>query len=358
MYLGTKSGPIRFAPQHILLMFIFVLSGCSPRFAFNAIYNESKILLSREPIAEVIADESTPADLRAKLNLVADAREFAISIGLTPGESFTQYSRIDKSPLVWVLAASKPDAFDLHTWWFPFVGSVPYKGFFHRVDADGEARHLAKKDYETFIRGADAFSTLGWFNDPILAATIKRDPTEVANLVIHESVHATVWIPGSVAFNESLANFVGYYATREFFENRKDLVTFEKTKRNLEIEQLLAAIVNALYQDLDAVYKTRLTRAEKLDRRAELYAHHLAPFHKRFPQATILRTPNNAELMQLKLYLSNFSTFENVFHNSGENWAIFFERMKEIAKQTTQDSARDPFTILARISAEPCAFPP
>ena len=106
------------------------LSGCSPTYVIRAAYEESKILINREDIPDVIADPATSLDEQAKLLKVVAAREFAKNLGLNPQDSFTTYSRVDRDILAWVVVGSKPDAFALHTWWFPIVGSVPYKGFF------------------------------------------------------------------------------------------------------------------------------------------------------------------------------------------------------------------------------------
>jgi len=144
------------------------LSGCSPFYVIRAAYEEGKILMNRKEIAEAIAAPDTSPDERNKLELVLEAREFAIGMGLTPGESFTKFTHVDRDTLAWVVLGSKPDSFTLYTWWFPIVGRVPYKGFFEKASADAAAAALERRGYESWVRGTEAISTLGWFNDPVL----------------------------------------------------------------------------------------------------------------------------------------------------------------------------------------------
>src|SRR5690606_16686498 len=140
----------------------------------QAAIQESKILLRREPIAEVLEQPEISAQEQRKLKIVLAARDYAEAIGLKPGDSFTQYTRLEQDTLAWVVMGSRKDAFELYTWWFPFVGSVPYKGYFSQAGAEREARRLERLGYETWVRGTDAISTLGWFNDPLLSTTLQR----------------------------------------------------------------------------------------------------------------------------------------------------------------------------------------
>jgi predicted aminopeptidase len=336
-----------------------LLGGCSPAYVIQAAYNQSKILLGRRQIDKVISDPETDPTDREKLKLVLEARAFAATIGLAPGGSFTSYTDIGKDTLAWVVVASRRDSFVLYTWWFPIVGTVPYKGFFSEADAIAQAKELEADGYESSVRGTEAFSTLGWFNDPVLSTTLKNPPVRIANTVLHESVHATVWIPGNVAFNESLANFVGGQATIEFYRaeqqecrrEHKDCaeasVRLAAAERDLAFQLEFGDTVTRLVDALEVLYSSQtLSREEKLERREGVFQEAVAPFRKHYPATTVLITVNNAEIIQYKLYLTKLRLFEKLFVKSHGSWSVFFENIREVQRAIHDDGTRDPFVVL------------
>jgi predicted aminopeptidase len=336
---------------------LVALGGCSPFYVMRAAYEEGKILLNRKAIAAAIESPQTPEDERQKLRLVLEARDFATEMGLTPGASFTKYTHVDKDTLAWVLVASKPDSFSLHTWWFPIVGRVPYKGFFERSDADAAATKLEHRGYESWVRGTEAISTLGWFNDPVLSTTLRHEPMRIVNTVIHETLHATVWIPNQVEFNESLANFVGGKGMAQFYsaklrsckENCAEASTAAQSAcRALQSDMQVAQSVEALYTELNALYSGSATREEKLSLREEVFARHTEALRGAFPKMTALKKINNAELIQLKLYMTKLMYFEALYQKLGGSWAPFLLAMRDIANAVGKDASKDPFELVAQ----------
>lgn len=339
---------------------LLLTTSCSPTFVIKAAYEESKILLARRDIPKVIADPTIDEETKRKLALVVEAREYSKSMSLEPKESFTTYSRVDKDVLVWVVAGSKPTSFTLHSWWFPVVGHVPYKGFFKKQDAKKQAEDLNRKGYETSVRGADALSTLGWFNDPILSITLRNQDDIVVNTVIHETVHTTLWIKNHVSFNESLANFVGLMGAVEFFKNHpaqngEGKNTEEKNAQSknlaaaqsrLEIALEVAAILAELYKDLDALYKSAAPDSAKLKWREWIFQKKIEPLRKKYPEMHILKKINNAELMQLKFYMTNLNLFKGLYDKHHGDWSKFFDEIKKISDEIDIDDSNDPFELL------------
>lgn len=325
-------------------------------------YEGGKILLSRERISEVLNESETTTEEKEKLNLVLDAREFAQGIGLTPRNSFTRYTRIDRDVLTWVVMASRKDSFSMVAWWFPFVGTVPYKGYFDKEDAIEQGKELEAKGYETWIRGADTFSSLGWFTDPVLSTTLKRDDIEIVDTVIHESVHATVWIPDHVDFNESLANAVGgegaisYFSKKEtecpetdlkcrFNNKTSEFEARRRSNREWELSHILAE----LYEDLSKLYNSDLTSEEKIQKREEIFANHLGPFRQKNPDFRALQKVNNAEIMQLKLYLTKIDLFQRLIAKEHGDFQAAIAEIQKIKERMEEDSTQDPFAILSTI---------
>jgi predicted aminopeptidase len=338
------------------------LSGCSPSYVIRAAYEQSKILLSRRPIEEVIQDPKTSQDERTKLAYVLQARSYATAIGLQTGESFTAYADVGKDTLAWVVVGSRKDAFALYSWWFPIVGTVPYKGFFNKESAEKQAISLHAKGYETSMRGTEAFSTLGWFNDPVLSTTLRNSIPRIVSTVIHESVHSTVWIRGSVPFNETLASFVGSQATVEFFAKQLTQCAQDETRCALmrdfhrtaeheyKFQRELADAVTLTYRELSALYNNpALSSEEKIAQRSAVFERSLAPFRAAHSKVKILREVNNADLMQFTIYLTELPLFEQLYQKSEGSWERFFTLIKEIQAILEKDSTKEPFKELKKL---------
>src|SRR5687767_2812351 len=218
-------------------------------------WEEARILAGRKEIARLVDDPATDQATRLKLQLVLAARTFARdSIGLDVGESFTTYSRLRRDTLVLVLSAAYRDRLEAHTWWFPIVGRVPYKGFFDFEAAKREAKKFYDRGYDVALRPSAAFSTLGFFDDPLTSTTLARDTLELVNTVIHELTHNTFYAPGQAVFNESFASFVGARGAAGFFRARGQPDAAAKVDAEWQDDKLLGDFWNALARSLDSAY--------------------------------------------------------------------------------------------------------
>jgi predicted aminopeptidase len=157
---------------------------------------------------------------KENLALVTKVREYSVdSLGFKPTGNFTTIYDQKGAALLWVITACQPYDFTLYTWNFPIVGEVTYKGFFSRKEAEKEYDHLVCEGYDVDLREVSAWSTLGWFNDPLLSSTIDRSKGSLCNLLFHELFHTTYYAKGSVTLNENLANFVAHKATLKFLRS-------------------------------------------------------------------------------------------------------------------------------------------
>src|SRR5205823_1600957 len=183
----------------------------------------------RRPIAELVRDSTIAPAVRQKLAVVLAARGFASdSIRLRARESFTTYSQLEHDTLVLVLSGAYRDRLQAYTWWFPIVGRVPYKGFFDFSAAKTAARQLDRGGFDVYLRPSPAFSTLGWFNDPLVSTSLRADSLDLANTVIHELTHNTFYAPGQAVFNESFASFVGARGSAWLFRSRKAMAAADE----------------------------------------------------------------------------------------------------------------------------------
>jgi len=321
------------------LALIFAPTGC---YLSRGAWEEAKILSRREPIAEIVARPGTPEETRAKLRVVLAAREYARdSLNLRTKDSFTTFSRLDSDTLVLVLSAAYRDTLKPYTWWFPIVGHVPYKGYFDFDQAKRDARKLADQGLDTYVRPADAFSTLGFFNDPLLSTTLKGDSLTLANTVIHEVTHNTFYASGQAPFNESFAMFVGARGAAAFFRSRGQEATAARVDAEWEDDKLLARFWGRLISSLDSAYAAHPeSKAARLAVRDTIYQRARATLVSEIGPALRTIDPRYAERVQLdnaallarRVYASDLDLFDRLYEREGRDLKRTIGRVIALAK--------------------------
>ncbi len=301
------------------------------RYLARAGWEEGKILWARRPIASLLSDSTISPVLRGRLQLVEEARAFAVdSLGLPAGETFTQYTQLERDTLVLVLSGAAPDALEPVLWRFPVVGRLPYKGFFRLEDALAAEAKLAGDGFDTYLRPASAFSTLGWFNDPLLSTTAAQDSVDLVNTVIHELTHNRYFAKGDATFNESFANFVGGRGAEWFFLARGDSVRARRAAARWDDERLLARFWLMLYQSLDSAFLEHPgneLRARRMALRDSIYrgaratlVRDVVPQLQTISSVYAERVPlNNAALLARRVYLSDLERFESAYARENRN---------------------------------------
>ena len=299
------------------------------RYLLRAGWEEAGILERRRAITDVIGDSATPAPLRAKLRLVQDARVYARdSIGLRTGQSFTTYSTLKSDTLVLVLSGAYRDKLVPYTWWFPIVGRVPYKGYFDFAEAKRQLADLSARGFDARLGGASAFSTLGWFNDPLLPTTLRSDSLNLANTVIHELTHNTFYASGGAVFNESFANFVGSRGAERFFRSRGQNTTADEVIARWKDDRMMGRFWSELYRTVDSAFKAHPGEdashvQERIALRDSLYGearttlvHDVGPLLRTIsPRALEHVRLDNAVLLSRRVYLTDLDAFDAVLTN-------------------------------------------
>ena len=180
------------------------------RYGARQAAGQLRIVWEARPVEEVMADAATPDSVREALRFIGRVRRFAVErLGLLETENYRTYYDQQGREIMWVVTACEPYRLQEHTWDFPIVGQVPYKGFLREELAQEEALRLKADSLDVSVRNPDGWSTLGWFRDPILSGMLMRDKGDLASLIIHELAHATIFVRDSVSFNENLASFIG-----------------------------------------------------------------------------------------------------------------------------------------------------
>ncbi len=306
-----------------------MLSACSPFYVIRAAYEEGKILWRREPIADFIQNPELAPDTQEKLRLVLAVRDYARdALQFNVGGSYASYSYVDRPDLTYVVLAAPKTELRPYTWWFLIVGSVPYKGYFSKKDAEAEVERLKAEGYDTNLRTSAAFSTLGWFDDPLLSHLLNYDKVLLSEIVFHELFHNTLYINGAGAFNESSANFAGHRAAIDFFRQRFGEGSAEHQRALLlwEEEREFGAFIAEVARTLGELYGSDLSREDKLRLREEVFGRSKADWSRRIADRPAHRFRgfsqqplNNAVLMHYIVYMKDLDMFESLYQACGRN---------------------------------------
>jgi predicted aminopeptidase len=331
---------------------------CSPFYVLRAGLEEAKILSRRTPIREVIESPSTDAETRRKLELVLQARTYAQkALDLNVKDSYTTYSWVESDTLALVLSAARKDRFEPVTWWFPIVGRVPYKGYFSVESAERAARKLQGEGYDTYIRPTTAFSTLGWFNDPLLNTLLKSsDDVDLFSTVVHELTHNTLFLPGQVPFNESFASFIGDRAAIDYFcdldgpESPRCVEARNSWNDNLVFGHFLGELIHGLEEIYDRpglTLEERLAARERFyEQERERFARDVAPRLSNPGYRGFTRLPlNNARLIAWRIYYDRLDVFDAVYHRYGNNLRAALEAIK-----TAVQGSSAPYAALEKLA--------
>ncbi len=326
----------------VFLLFLLLLSGCSPVYVFRAAYEEGKILWRRQPISEMLKDPELDPKKREKLELVLAARTFAHDrLQLNVGGSYSGYSYVDGSVVSYVLTAVPGTSLQPNTWWFPFVGRMPYKGYFSEDDAKKAAQGLKNRGYDTFVRPVSAFSTLGWFDDPLLSHLIELDKAVLVEVIFHELFHNTLFVVEAVAFNESIASFVGNRAAIIFLEDRfgKGSTEFREAVQSWKQELEFSVVLNEVAAALGDLYRRDIPDEKKLELRQGIFSRSQQewsnlitdrPQHRYGSYAK--REVNNAVIAHYQLYLGGLHLFESIYQSQGKDlvrvWMVIEESVE------------------------------
>ena len=326
------------------------LAGC---YITSQALHQNDLFNKRRSVDEVLQDEPTLKPVRAQLERVRDVLAFAADQGLNTQGAYNYYIQTDEPAVSYLVQAAEADRLQFVTWWFPVVGKVPYLGFFRRDERDSEALRLRAAGYDVTEAAAGAFSSLGWFDDPIFSPMLTRGDADLAHLFFHELTHRTLWVSNAVNFNENLAEYVAAVLTRAYLTRpdvsaamRSSLIKYELKRHDREkFSKWLAQ----LKHELELLYEQGKgwPKAELLRKKSALFAsYQKPPLKPRFQQFDYVaaETWNNAAVLGASLYAPDFVRFEH-FHRCFGN-APIKEFLSLVAMATADQS--DPFLALER----------
>jgi len=334
--------------QLILIPLAALSLGCGSTFYLAKLgWHQASVAFHSLPIQEVLENPSVDSSVKEEIRFIQEVKRYGEEeLGLKRTKSYTTYSEVE-GPILYVITACEKDRLQLRTWRFPLVGEVAYKGFFTLKDADRDKRSLEGKGLDTFVQQACAYSTLGWLRDPIYSSLLGRSHAALANLILHEMTHATVYFKGETGCNEQLATFMGNRGAIAFLSERfgADSQEVREAIAMREDDLLFSRWIDRSCARLSSFYAGELPREGKLREREGIFRSLKEDFRTikgRFktdchPGLDRLDL-NNATLMAYWQYLHDLERFEVLYQGSGCDVRKVVEYFKEIRR-----SGRKPF---------------
>lgn len=298
------------------------------------------ILWNRVPVSRALQDPQLSAQEKDALLFFEEVRAFALRNDFLAEGMFQKFTRIDRDAAAYNVTAAPALSLEPVTWWFPIVGRVPYLGFFDRARAEEEALELSRTGLDTRVSAVAAYSTLGWFDDPVLSTQLNCSRLCLSRLFLHEATHATVWIPGSVSFNESLASFVEEWSARQFWLEKEGNSSPEVARMDRVAQEMaeLTRLMQGCARDLDALYKKNESLPESarnsalLEKKSsiEQCKNRLsrASFRELNLERWLADDWNNTHFLSYLRYHSGTEVFHSRFLACGSRWSCFFEEMR------------------------------
>jgi len=336
-----------------LLVLGGVLSGCNPLYVAKAGWSQASILASRVPFERIIVDPETDEATRGKLLLVLEARAFAKeSLGFqNMGAAYTSLAELRTDTLALVLSAAYPDRLAFRTWWFPITGHVPYRAYFSTRSGEAARDRLSAQGFDTDLRPTAAFSTLGWFADPLYSSLLRLDPVALVETVLHELAHNHLFLPSQGRFNESFATWAGLAGSVAFFCTRPgggpDTVWCQRAQDRHADARVVSRYLMELEASIRTLYESGDPEAPALRfaRYAEAREHFLEEVEpqlraSRYP-ALSQRPLNNATLLARALYYHELEGFDRLLDAEGGDLTATLIRLRREAP-----GKADPFALL------------
>jgi predicted aminopeptidase len=352
-----------------VILALGALYGCSTlEYYAQTAAGHIDLMTRARPIEALLGRPDTPQSLRDRLSLVLELRRYASEqLGLPDNGSYTRYAALDRPFVVWNVFAAPELSVAPRQWCFPVVGCVAYRGYFREEDAMRFAGGLRAGGLDAAVAGVPAYSTLGWFDDPLPSTVIAYPVERLAGLIFHELSHQVVYIPNDATFNESFATVVELEGARRWFAARGESEAAARQRRMKERDSRVARLVLDYRERLEAVYRADAPEEWKRARKRMLFAAlrreylalsaadpALAGYEEWFDGEA-----NNARLVPFATYYRHVAAFESLLSRCSGDLEAFYAAVRDIGAMAAEDRhARLAALAAASASAaDPCARP-
>lgn len=326
----------------LIALFLLTLSACSTIDYFSHLAKgQFDLLWQRESVLDLLESEDVSDDVKSRLKLSQQIRLFAeAELALPVGDAYTAYTDLERPYVVWNLYAAPQLSFDSYTWCYPFLGCLAYRGFYDEARAQHAANQLIKEGYEVKVGGVQAYSTLGFFDDPLLNTFLFKHEVGFVELLIHEISHRRLYIDDDTKFNENFATAVALLGAEEWYEQQKNQSLYTRYQQHKTAQKKLIGFLLGFKQQLELVYNDDTkTEEEKQLLKKKIFNQlpiqfqefkHKHDLDKRYDKWVL--SMNNASLSTLANYQELVAGFIALFHKQGGDWNRFYVEVESIAK--------------------------
>ena len=365
--IGLRVAPRRIGPRRacrVAALLVLIVSGCQTASYYQqAITGQLQILSQRRPLGSLIADTNTPATLRKKLELVLRLRAFAErELKLPVDGHYERYVDVHRRFVVWDVQAAPEFSLRPKKWWYPIVGRLSYRGYFSEAMAQRYAAKLEKQGLDVYVGGVEAYSTLGWFKDPVLNTFINNDEADLAETLFHELAHQKLFFAGDTEFDEAFATAVAEEGTRRWLANAMNTSALENYEEGRKRHEQFVRLVMEARAQLKKAYGEEdkesrphsaalPTDSEKRRRKQDV----LAKLHRDYEalktqwagkseyDGWFAKPINNARLNTIATYYDLVSGFQRLLESNGGELEKFYrevQALKKIPKETRHELLR------------------
>ncbi len=321
-------------------MLLLLLSGCADLgYYLQSINGQLQLNAARQPVESVLADPAAPDLLKRRLERASAIRQFASSeLHLPDNGSYRSYADLKRPFVVWNVFAATEFSIEARQWCFPFAGCVGYRGYFSQEAAEAYGASLQAEGLDVRVGGVPAYSTLGWFDDPLLNTFIQYPEYELARLIFHELAHQVIYVKGDTEFNESFASAVENAGVDRWITQHGDAAMQAAAVRTRERRVQFAALVLGARERLAGLYRLRIAPGEMRMRKAEMFAELQRDYAQLKQQwggfsgyDAFFEHANNAQLASFSLYHALLPAMQRLLARQNDDFAAFFAEVRRLA---------------------------
>ncbi len=329
--------------RSLLLVLVMIASSACSSLSYyrQAIGGQMELLQKRRPISTVIEDPVVEVQVRERLKMIQKARVFAVSELLLPdNDSYSDYADLGRPYALWNVFATPPYSLQAKQWCYPFAGCINYRNYFSQSPAQAYADTLQAQGQDVYVAGVSAYSTLGWFDDPVLNTMMRWQDYDLVGTLFHELAHQKFYIPDDTVFNESLARAIEQEGLRRWMAQQQDSQNYQRYLQESKREQEFIALVLAAREKLSALYSSGKPEQSmfvaKLDifrqlRRDYLVLRQQWGGYDAYDQ-WIFSGVNNAKVQSVATYHDYLPAFREILRQQGGDLAKFYRAIQALTK--------------------------